>query len=162
MAQGIRVVYTLGPGELLALTPALNRGTMFSNLSGLTFLAFAVLGLFEGNLFTVLIAGILGLALLSGFYCLPFSALGLLLSRHRPTQPVALSANEQGIDLELASGWNHLDWTEIRRARSVNACFLLYARYPRALAIPKSAFDPDALIAFQGLLLAKGKMRSSN
>ncbi len=148
--------YQTSTREYLRHAPALNRGTRFSNGFGALALILAAISLPDPA--PVAIELTLAIALLSGYYCVPFTWLTLRSRRAQVERPVDVVADEAG--LHFAHGVAEIDapWEGISRLRETRDCFLVMAPYPRAYILPKRAFDPAGLEAFRLLAASKGKL----
>jgi xanthosine utilization system XapX-like protein len=142
--------------EYLRRAPALNRGTRFSNGFGVLALILAAISLPDPAPVAIELA--LAVALLSGYYCVPFTWLTLRSRRAQVEQPVDVVVDEVG--LHFVHGLAEIDapWEEITRLREKHDYFLVMAPYPRAYILPKRAFDPAQLEAFRLLAASKDKL----
>ena len=148
--------YTTSAREYLRYAPTLNRGTRFSNGFAALAVVLAILSLPDP--IPVVLELLLALALVSGYYSIPFTWMTLRSRRDQVEQTVAVTADDEGIHFTHATADIDIPWDEITRLRETRDCFFVMARYPRAYILPKRAFDSAALEAFRALATAKGKL----
>lgn len=148
--------YQTTMSEYLRHAPALNRGTLFSNGFGAVALVLAVLS-FPDPL-AVAFEFALGLALLSGYYCVPFTWLALRSRTQQVEKPIDVVVDDAGLHFLQGSVEIDAPWEQTTRLREDRDSFFLMARNPRAYVIPKRAFDPANLEAFRLLAASKGKL----
>jgi hypothetical protein len=155
--EPLTLTYVIGEGELLRCVPALNRGTTFSVIGGGLFVGLAILNFVLADPLMGLVTIAFALALLSGWYCIPFSWLGLRLAGDRARQPIAMTIDQAG--LHLAQGTSNLDvpWATVRRVNRWRDNLIVYCAYPRAFLLPERVFGPGELDRF--LSLAEGLTR---
>jgi hypothetical protein len=147
--------YSTSVGEYLRHAPALNRGTKFSNGFAAMAVLLAVLSL--PYLVPVALELALAAALVSGYYCVPFTWLTLRSKRALVEQRVEVVADGAGLHFTHAASQIDIPWEEISRLRENRDSFFVMASYPRAYILPKRAFDPAQLEAFRLLAASKGK-----
>ena len=148
--------YQTSVREYLSHAPALNRGTRFSIAFGAMALILAVISLPD----PVPVAIELGLAiaLLSGYYSVPFTWLTLRSKREQVEEPVDVVADDVGLHFHHSLAVIDAPWEGITRIRETDDYFYLMAPYPQAYIFPKRAFDPAQLEAFRLLATSKGKL----
>jgi hypothetical protein len=148
--------YQTSMREYMGHVPALNRGTRFSIGFGVLALLLAFLSL--PYLVPVAIELALAIALLSGYYAVPFTWLTLRSRREQVAQPVEVFADDAG--LHFTHGVTEVDvpWAEITRLREDRDWFFVMARYPRTYFLPKRAFDPSGLEAFRQLAASRTRL----
>jgi hypothetical protein len=152
--EPLALTYSLGEAEALRCVPALNRGTTFSVIGGGLLAALALLNLAMGDPIMGLVTGAFATALLTGWYCVPFSWLALRLARERARVPIAMTAD--GAGLHVAQGTSSLDvpWSAVRRIQRGRGHLFVYGAYPRAFLVPERAFGPGQLDRFLALAAA--------
>jgi hypothetical protein len=148
--------YRTSTREYMGHVPALNRGTRFSIGFGVLALLLAVLSL--PYLVPVVIELALAIALLSGYYAVPFTWLTLRSRREQVEQSVDVFADDAG--LHFTHGVTEVDvpWAEIDRLREDRDCFFVMARYSRVYILPERAFDPAGLEAFRQLAASRTRL----
>jgi hypothetical protein len=92
--EPLTLTYSMDQGELLRCVPALNRGTTFSVIGGGLLAGLALLNLLLADPLMALIAGAGAVALLSGWYCIPVSWLGLRLTGERARMPITMTVDD--------------------------------------------------------------------
>ena len=149
--------YRTSVSEYLRHAPALNRGTKFSNGFGALAALLAILSL--PYIVPVALELTLAVALVSGYYCVPFTWLTLRSNKAFVEQQIAVTADEGGLHFTHVVSQIDVPWEEITRLRESRDCFFVTARYPRAYILPKRAFDSTQLEAFRHLAESKDKLR---
>jgi YcxB-like protein len=147
--------YQTSMREYLRQAPALNRGTKFSNGFGALTVLLALLSLPDPIPVALELA--LAAALVSGYYCVPFTWLALRSRKQLVERPIEVVADDDGLHFKQGPVEIDAPWEETRRLREEGDHFVLMARYPRAYILPKRAFNPAQLDALRQLAASKGK-----
>jgi hypothetical protein len=148
--------YRASVRDYIRHAPALKRGTRFSNGFGALAALLAVLSL--PYLVPVALELALAVALLSGYYTVPFTWLGLRSKRRLVEQQVEVVADAGGVQFTHAVSHIDIPWDEISRVRETHDCFFVMADHSRAYILPKRAFGSSQLEAFKRLAESKGKI----
>jgi hypothetical protein len=149
--EPLTLSYVMDQAELLRCVPALNRGTTFSVIGGGLLAALALLNVLLADPLMALIVGAFAVALLTGWYCIPFSWLGLRLAGERARMPIAMTVDEFGLHLRQGSSNVDVAWSSVRRIGRGHGHLFVYCAYPRAFLVPERAFGPGQLDRFLSL-----------
>jgi len=138
------VAYRARIWDYIRNTPALNRGTRFSNVTAAAFALIAVLA--YPDLELVAFCAFCSLMLLSGYYCALFALLALT-RRDLLEGPFELTLAQDSLRLTGPAGSSEMPWSAVKKARETNDCFWVLTRRG-ALYVPKSAFPPGGVDEF--------------
>lgn len=154
----IRAHYQGTIGGQLRYLPALNRGTPMSLLlSGLALL-FAILSL-PYVYFTIL--GVLfSMAILSGYFIIPFAWWSMRRNRWLFEAPVDLTASESGLEFSTAAGVRKVPWEAVSEVRELKDVLAVMLRPGGGYCIPKAALKGDDLTDLRELCAEKVPFRA--
>ncbi len=151
--------YRTSMREYLSHVPALNRGTRFS--TGFAVLALLLAFLSLPYLVPVAIELMLAVALLSGYYAVPFTWLTLRSRKSLVQQTVEVFVDDAGLHFTHGATDVDVAWEAIDRLRESRGSFLVMARHSQVFILPERAFDPAGLEAFRRLAASRVKLETN-
>ena len=164
----VRAVYRLAPGEYSTAVRVLVRRSRFATSIGFVVTAMGVLSLVDGMglesplafAATVLPQIVIGVALLTGWHCVPFTWYS---TRKRPelfNGEMTFEMDDTGVRFRTSMYDNRLAWAYVRRARDLGRFLFFDSGSGANLFVPERALDPAALVTVRRTLAERGLLRA--
>jgi hypothetical protein len=109
---------------------------------------------------TVLLQVVIGVALLNGWHCVPFTWYAM---RKRPelfNGVMTFEMDDTGVRFRTAMYDNRLAWAYVRRARDLGRFLFFDSGSGANLFVPERALDPVALVTVRRTLAERGLLRA--
>jgi hypothetical protein len=164
----VSAVYRLAPGEYSTAVRVLVRRSKFATGVGLLAATMGVLSLIDGMglesptsfVMTVLLQVVIGVALLTGWHCVPFT----WYSTHKRPElfsgDMIFEMDDTGVRFRTSMYDNRLAWAYVRRARALGRFLFFDSGTGANLFVPERAFDPAALVTVRRTLAERGLLRA--
>ena len=164
----ISAVYRLAPGEYSTAVRVLVRRSKFATGVGLIVTAMGVLSLLSGMglespvsfVMTILLQIVIGIALLTGWHCVPFTWYS---TRKRPelfNGVMTFEMDDTGVRFRTSMYDSRVAWAYVRRARDLGRFLFFDSGTGANLFVPARAFDPAALVTVRRTLAERGLLRA--
>ena len=163
----ISAVYHLAPGEYSTAVRVLVRRSKFAAGVGLIVTAMGLLSLLSGMglespvsfVMTILLQLTIGIALLTGWHCAPFTWYS---TRKRPelfNGEMTFEMDDTGVRFRTSMYDSRVAWAYVRRARDLGRFLFFDSGTGANLFVPERAFEPAALVTVRRTLAERGLLR---
>jgi hypothetical protein len=158
--SAVHLTYRMTSRDLGKATMQAVSFSVGSNAIGAFLVATSLIGILNGDLLSVA-ALLLGLAILTGLYCVPFV---LWATRRRADLLLAeqnLAIDGWGVRSSTLVASSQQAWPTFRRVRELTDGFMLDYGTGAAALVPKHAFDAVSIERFREFALGAGKLDAS-
>jgi ADP-ribose pyrophosphatase len=153
----VSLTYRLRLSEYVGAVALLTRHSRGLQAFGSVIGVIGLLAFFIGaDTLTWLPPVVLGLAVLSGLFMVPFAWFGLRRRRELVEEPMTVVADASGITTSASYGQSHVGWQLYTRVREVGDWFFLDTGAGANHLIPKRAFSAVDLATFRRLIAGAG------
>jgi hypothetical protein len=163
----ISAVYRLAPGEYSTAVRVLVRRSKFATGVGLIVTVMGLMSLLSGMglespvsfVMTILLQIVIGIALLTGWHCVPFTWYS---TRKRPelfNGEMTFEMDDTGVRFRTSMYDSRVAWAYVRRARDLGRFLFFDSGTGANLFVPERAFDPAALVTVRRTLAERGLLR---
>lgn len=163
----VSAVYHLAPGEYTSAVRVLVRRSKFATGVGLLVTAMGLSSFLIGMglespvsfVLTVALQVVIGVALLTGWYCVPFTWYA---TRRRPgvyDGEMMFEMDDTGMRFRTSMYDSRVAWAYVRRARDLGRFLFFDSGTGVNMFVPERAFDPASLVTVRRTLAERGLLR---